>query len=111
MTPTHRERQIMQRLRGNGWVKATTLPDMPKTFERLLAKGWIESQGSRSDLAYRITEMGLTAKKAPIKILQSVKPAKEARSRAMSDAMERIVAAYVKTKNLRALESLRTHRQ
>jgi len=58
----------MQRLRGKGWVKALLISDSPKTIERLLAKGWIESQGTSNQLAYRITENGLAAKKAPIKI-------------------------------------------
>jgi hypothetical protein len=34
----------------------------------LLTKGWIEGQGSGNELAYRITETGLAAKKAPVKI-------------------------------------------
>jgi hypothetical protein len=67
MTPNHRERQIMQHLRGNGWVKAFMLPDSSKTIEGLLAKGWIERQGSGKELAYRITDAGLAAKKAPIR--------------------------------------------
>jgi len=66
MTPNHRERQIMQRLRGAGWIKAFLIPDSPKTLQRLLAKGWIESQGTGTELAYRMTEQGLAAKKAPI---------------------------------------------
>ena len=28
----------------SGWVKATGLPDAPKTVANLIAKGWIESQ-------------------------------------------------------------------
>jgi hypothetical protein len=69
MTPTHHERQIMQRLRGNGWVKALAVGGTPKMIQRLLAKGWIERQGSGKEVAYRITEIGLVAKKAPVKIL------------------------------------------
>ena len=53
MTPTHRERQIMQRLRGAGWIKAFLIPNSPKTLQRLLAKGWIESQGTGTELAYQ----------------------------------------------------------
>jgi hypothetical protein len=34
----------MQHLRGAGWVKATGLPDAPKIFANLIAKGWGESQ-------------------------------------------------------------------
>ena len=51
MTPNHRERQIMQRLRSSGWIKAFLIPDSPKTLQRLLAKGWIESQGTGTELA------------------------------------------------------------
>jgi hypothetical protein len=72
MTPNHRERQILQRLRGNGWVRALVLPASPKMIQMLLAKGWIEGQGSGNELAYRITEIGLAAKKTPIKIVRSL---------------------------------------
>ena len=58
----------MQRLRGGGWIKAFTLQDSPKTIENLLAKGWIEARGIDGDLAYRLTETGLEAKKAPLRI-------------------------------------------
>jgi hypothetical protein len=68
MTPNHRERQILQRLRGNGWVRAFVLSASPKMIQILLTKGWIEGQGSGNELAYRITETGLAAKKAPVKI-------------------------------------------
>jgi hypothetical protein len=69
MTPNHRERQIMQRLRGAGWVKAATLPASRKLIQTLLAKGWIEPQGSGKELQYRITDAGLAAKKTPVKLL------------------------------------------
>jgi hypothetical protein len=39
-TPSHIERQFMERLQGAGWVKAFTLPSSPKVVERLLSKGW-----------------------------------------------------------------------
>ena len=68
MTPNHRERQILQRLRGNGWVKALALPTSSKMIQILVAKGWIEGQGRGNELAYRITETGLAAKKTPVKI-------------------------------------------
>ena len=69
MIPNHHERQIMQRLRGKGWVKALMIPGTSKMIQRLLAKGWIERQGSGNELQYRITDAGLAAKKAPVKIL------------------------------------------
>jgi len=68
MTPNQRERQIMQRLRGNGWVKAFMLPDRSKTIEGLLAKGWIEGQGLGHERAYRLTDAGLAAKKVPMRV-------------------------------------------
>ena len=37
--PTHRERQLMQHLRGGGWVKASVAPGGEKLIENLLAKG------------------------------------------------------------------------
>ena len=69
MTPNHRERQIMQHLRGRSWVKAMLISDSPIIIQRLLSKGWIERQGSDRELAYRITDAGLAAKKAPVRIL------------------------------------------
>jgi predicted transcriptional regulator len=53
LVPNHRERQMMQRLRGRGWVKARELP---------------ESQGTGRDIAYRLTEEGMAAKKAPVRL-------------------------------------------
>lgn len=67
-TPKHRERQLMQYLYGREWVKATTLPSSAKTFSNLLSNGWLEQRGSGNELAYRITEMGLRAMKARVRI-------------------------------------------
>jgi hypothetical protein len=64
--PNHRERQFMQQLRGAGWVKATTLPETPRVVANLLARGWIETNENRS--AYRLTDKGLAAKTAPVRI-------------------------------------------
>jgi hypothetical protein len=64
--PNSREREVMQHLRGAGWVKATSLPDAPKIFSNLIAKGWVESQQTESRPAYRLTEPGLQAMKTPI---------------------------------------------
>ena len=64
--PTHYERQLMQQLRGRGWVKASALPPVIRTIENLLAKGWIESTGAGRDLSYRLTDLGMAAKTAPI---------------------------------------------
>ena len=61
----------MQHLRGAGWVNATGLPDSPRIIANLITKGWVECQRTESgpaSSAYRLTEMGLQAKKAPIQI-------------------------------------------
>jgi hypothetical protein len=58
----------MQQLRGRGWVSAIELPENPITLQRLFEKSWIESQGKGRDLAYRITEEGMAAKKAPVRL-------------------------------------------
>jgi hypothetical protein len=64
----HRERQWLQQLRGRGWVKAIQLQEAPAMITGLLNKGWIERSGAGRDLAYRITEQGMVAKKAPVPI-------------------------------------------
>jgi hypothetical protein len=66
--PNHRERQIMQRLRNAGWVKATALPDSPKTLANLISKGWVEKCQTGDGPTYRLTDLGLQAKKAPVPI-------------------------------------------
>jgi hypothetical protein len=66
--PNQRERQLMQQLRGAGWVKATALPPSPRTIEGLLGKGWIEQRGVGNETCYRITPKGLVAKTAPVRI-------------------------------------------
>ena len=58
----------MQQLRGAGWVKATALPDTPRVIANLLSKGWIESSDCKDALLYRLTDQGLAAKTAPVKI-------------------------------------------
>src|ERR1700754_3678940 len=67
-TPNHYERQIMQQLRGAGWVQAIALPSSPRTLAKLVSKGWIEKRDTSSGPAYRLTEAGLEAKKAPVTI-------------------------------------------
>jgi hypothetical protein len=59
----------MQHLRAGGWVKAIMLPPSPKVVASSLDNGWIQRQRAGGELAYRITEKGLAAKKAPIRIL------------------------------------------
>jgi len=66
--PNSRERQVMQHLRGAGWVNASGLPDGPKIIANLITKGWVECQRTESGPAYRLTELGLQAKKAPLLI-------------------------------------------
>jgi hypothetical protein len=65
-TPNHRERQLMQRLRGRDWVRAIEISEGPRTLQVLLEKRWIERRGAGTDLAYRITDEGMAAKTAPI---------------------------------------------
>src|ERR1700723_4307771 len=62
------ERQLMQELPDAGWVKAAALPPFPKTIEGLLSKGWIERRGGGNDTCYRLTDEGLAAKMAPLRI-------------------------------------------
>jgi hypothetical protein len=68
ISPNHRERQLMQNLRGAGWVKAIALPHSPRTLKNLLGKGWIESRRDENGVFYRITDQGLAAKMAPVPI-------------------------------------------
>lgn len=68
LVPNHTERQFMQQLRGRGWVNAVELPESRGTLRRLLEKRWVESQGKGKDLAYRITEEGMAAKKALVHV-------------------------------------------
>jgi hypothetical protein len=72
--PNSREREVMQHLRNAGWVKATGLPDAPKIVANLIAKGWVESQQTESGPAYRLTEPGLQAMKAPIPMPGRTRP-------------------------------------
>jgi hypothetical protein len=58
----------MQHLRGAGWVSATGLSDNPRTIAKLVKKGWVECQRTESGQAYRLTDLGLQAKKAPLLI-------------------------------------------
>jgi hypothetical protein len=56
----------MQQLRGRGWVRSFELPPAPAIVGGLLQKNWIEARGAGRNLEYRITEEGMTAKKALI---------------------------------------------
>jgi hypothetical protein len=67
-TPNHYERQLMQRLRGRGWVSAVELSSNPTVANRLLERQWIEKEGTGLDTMFRLTEEGLAAKKAPVPI-------------------------------------------
>jgi hypothetical protein len=65
MIPTHYERQLMQQLRGRGWVKGSEFPPSI-VIATLLRKGWIEARGTGRELEYQITQGGMVAKTAPI---------------------------------------------
>jgi hypothetical protein len=69
---THLERQLMQRLRGAGWVNASALPPSPRLVQTLPQKGWIETakSGPKNVVIYRLTEVGLNAKKLPVSVPQ-----------------------------------------
>jgi DNA-binding PadR family transcriptional regulator len=64
---THRERQFMEYLLGKGLVKGTILPPGRLT-DSLQQKGWIEQQaeGSKNQIFYRMTDVGLKALKATV---------------------------------------------
>jgi hypothetical protein len=66
--PNHRERRLIQQLRGGGWLKATTLPSSQGSSVGLLGKGWIEQRGAGHAIRYRIADKGLTAKMTPVRI-------------------------------------------
>jgi hypothetical protein len=66
--PNSRERQAMQRLPNSGWVKAMELPDRPKIIANLIRKGWVECQQTESGPTYRLTDLGLQARKEPLRI-------------------------------------------
>ena len=63
-----RQRQFMQPLRSQAWVKAVELIESPTIVAKALANGWIERRGAGHDLVYRLTEAGLAALKAPVKV-------------------------------------------
>jgi hypothetical protein len=68
IVPNHREREFMQHLRGRGWVKAAQLPDAKTTLKRLMEKQWVETQGVGREVSYRISNQGMAAKTAPIRL-------------------------------------------
>jgi hypothetical protein len=66
IVPIHRERQIMQYLRNGGWVGAGALPGGESLIDSLLKRGWIEQGILAGDICYRMTPIGLDAKRARI---------------------------------------------
>ncbi len=68
LVPNHRERQLLQYLRRGDWVSAWLLPDAPKTLDALIRKDWVERAGDGTAVVYRITEQGMAAKTAPIRL-------------------------------------------
>jgi hypothetical protein len=64
---THPERQLMQHLRGAGWVRSIAFPSSSKVIANLLGKGWIKQRGAGVELAFHLTEQGLTAMKAQVR--------------------------------------------
>jgi hypothetical protein len=66
-TTNHRERQLMQYLQSGNWVKASMLPASDRLLKNLLHKGWIELRQDSNGALYRITELGLEAKRQPVR--------------------------------------------
>lgn len=62
---THRELQVLQYLRGGGWIAAGTVPAGSKLIRSLIDKGWIEQRQDEAGTAFRITAAGLEAKMTP----------------------------------------------
>jgi hypothetical protein len=62
----HPQRQFLQYLRHGGWVKVSDLPDAPRKIVKLMGLGWIERNGSGSEVSFRITDAGLEELKKPI---------------------------------------------
>jgi hypothetical protein len=74
-TPSHHERQFMQRLRGGGWVEASVAPAGAKLIENLVAKGCDRRRGlTATKISYRLTNAGLAAKKAAVPIYARKSP-------------------------------------
>jgi hypothetical protein len=48
--------------------KSDLVDSFSKTIEGLLSKGWIERRGGGNDTCYRLTDEGLAAKMAPLRI-------------------------------------------
>ncbi|WP_082077432.1 PilZ domain-containing protein [Bradyrhizobium sp. LTSPM299] len=63
-----RERQFMQYLCDNQWVREAHLPASQKTIDSLLHGGLIERSRDQEPTAYRLTPAGITAKEKPVKI-------------------------------------------
>ena len=66
--PNHRERQLMQHLRGRSWVNAVELPQATVTLGRMIEKRWIDQRKTGGTIAYRITDEGMEAKVLPIRL-------------------------------------------
>jgi hypothetical protein len=69
--PNHRERQLMQHLRGRSWVNAIELPQATVTLGRMIEKRWIDKRDTGGAIAYRITDEGMEAKTTPIYLRRS----------------------------------------
>ena len=69
----HHERQLMQRLRGAGWVKASALPSSPGLVQKLQR---LDRNKIRPDRSCPLSAhgRGLNAKKLPIPIPQRRRP-------------------------------------
>ena len=66
--PNYYERTVLQVLRDAAWVNESKIHATPTFVEKLIAKGWIERRTVDGRLCYRITDLGLDAKKKPVEI-------------------------------------------
>ena len=61
-----RQRQFLQHLRSQEWVKAILLPHSPTVTAKVIENGWVEKRDTGGDLSYRLTDAGLAAMKTPV---------------------------------------------
>jgi hypothetical protein len=68
MPVSARQRQFMQPLRSLAWINAADLDAGPNLIAKVLANGWIEKRGAGRDLVCKLTDSGLAALKARVKV-------------------------------------------
>ena len=71
--PNSRERQIMQRLKC-GLGQSHEYAGQPKDDCKMISKGSVEMHQTKGGSAYRLTEPGLQAMKAPLPVQELSRP-------------------------------------